>query len=330
MLDVLCIGDAKIDIILQIPDNDPHFSLDQTKQNLLINYGQKINIEGYKKGLGGNACNTAVGLSRLGKNIGICAEIGTDEFSTFIINTLQKEGLNISFIKQDADKPTSFSICLNYKGERTLLSEHVVRNHDFNFFHSSSHLLYLTSMGKEWQAIYKKTLEFIEKTDTILAFNPGTLQIEDRSRLVMDLISKTEYLFLNKEEAEYLLYGNKLSKNSGEIKKILLGLKSLGAKNIIVTDSINGSFALSEKNEIYHLPILKVDVVEKTGAGDAYNAGFISAVLESKGIDNAMIWGSVNSSSVIQQIGAQPGLLKKSRMEENLQMLGKYKPSLLS
>lgn len=135
MLDVLCIGDAKFDIFLNIAAEDSHFSLDSSKEYLLLEYGKKINIKDYKKDIGGNAANTSVGIARLGKQVGICAEIGNDEFSHFLIKTLEKENLNTNFIKRDENKPTSFSISLNYKGERTILSEHVERPHAFNFLH---------------------------------------------------------------------------------------------------------------------------------------------------------------------------------------------------
>lgn len=331
MLDILCVGDAKIDIFLQVPDNDPHFSLDEQKNNLQISYGRKINVENYVKTIGGNACNAAVGISRLGKSVGICAEIGTDEFSNFILNTLQKENLNISFIIKDALKPTSFSVCLNYKGERTLLSEHVKRDHNFKFETTSANSIYLTSLGHIWQTAYEKTLSFVKANKSTLLFNPGTLQIADKSKLIMDLISISEYLFVNKEEAENLLYGRdiNLPNEEKDIKKLLFGLKSLGAKNIIITDSFNGSYLYDEENYTYHLDIVKVDVVEKTGAGDAYNAGFISAILNNKSKMDAMVWGAVNASSVIREIGAEKGLLAKEELEEKIKTLNNFYPTKL-
>ncbi|OGH10822.1 MAG: hypothetical protein A3B38_03930 [Candidatus Levybacteria bacterium RIFCSPLOWO2_01_FULL_36_13] len=331
MLDILCIGDAKIDIFLNIPDDDPHFNLDSSKEHLLLDFGQKINVKDYKKDIGGNAANTAVGLTKLGKNVGLCAEIGTDEFSNFLIKTLEKENLNTNFLKQDENKPTSFSVCINYKSERTILSEHVERTHSFNFLHTTAPFIYLTSLGEEWKSPYEQALKLIKNKEIKLAFNPGTLQIEDRGKLVMDLIEMSDYLFVNKEEAESLLYGKDsgLSDEKKEIKKILFGLKSLGAKNIIITDSEKGSFAMDEYSKYFQLEAIKVDVVEKTGAGDAFNAGFIAAILENKNIQEALVWGSLDASFVIQQVGAQKGLLKKEGMIDNLGRIGSYKTSPL-
>ncbi|MBI3984356.1 MAG: carbohydrate kinase family protein [Candidatus Levybacteria bacterium] len=331
MLDLLCIGDAVLDIFLKIPEDDPHFDLNQDKSKLLIDYGYKIHVENYLKDIGGNACNTAVGVSRLGKKVGLCAEIGGDEFSSFILTRLAKENINTAFVRQDKDKSTSFSVCLSFKGERTLLVEHVERQHLFEFDNSSARFVYLSSLGKQWHNAYEKTLDFVKKTGSKLFFNPGTLQLDEKSRLVMEIIEMSDYLFVNKQEALKILFGTDkhLGNDQTDIKKLLFGLKSLGAKNVIITDSSNGSFAFDQNNIAHFLDILKVDVVEKTGAGDGYNAGFITAILNGKSLTEAMLWGTVNSASVIQKIGAQQGLLTKEELEDKLSLVGNLKPQII-
>lgn len=328
MLDILCIGEAKIDLFIQIPPKDDHIRLDDKKENLLLAYGRKIEIENYEKSLGGNACNTGVGLARLGKNVGLCAEVGKDEFSSFIINSLENENLNINLLKRDQES-SDLSIILNYKEERTILSDHIERKFKFNFQHTTAPIIYLTSLGEDWTQVYEDCLNLIKETNKVLAFNPGTLQVFNRGRLIMDLIGKTDYLFVNREEAEILLFGKdqSLNQNKKDIKKLLFGLKSLGVKNVIITDGLNGSFVINAAHKYFHLPILKVETVEKTGAGDAYTAGFLSAIIEGKGVEEAMVWGGLNSASVIQSVGSQKGLLKKHEILEQINTLAKFKPS---
>lgn len=331
MLDILCIGDAVVDIFLQIPKDNPHFGLDKEKNKLFIDYGYKINLDDYVKEIGGNACNTAVGIAKLGKNVGLCAEIGNDEFSNFITNKLTEEKINTNLIIKDSSKKTSFSVSLNYLGERTLFVEHVKREHQFNFETTSARFIYLTSLGNDWENAYLKTFNFIKSTGSKFAFNPGTLQINSKNRIVIELISISDYLFLNKQEAQDILYGKdeKLSQEQQDIKKIIFGLKGMGAKNIILTDSSNGSYLNSGDDDIYHLDIVKVDVVEKTGAGDGYTAGFLAAVLNGLDLKTTMIWGAVNAASVVEQIGAQSGLLSKNGLENKLNYLGKFSPKLI-
>lgn len=225
--------------------------------------------------------------------------------------------MNTDFLLQ-TDKETLISIGLNYKTDRTLFTEHVQREHNFNFANLQTKFIYLTSLGNVWEPTYEKVLEFKKQNDIKLTFNPGTIQLTKRGKIFMDVLEKTDYLFVNKQEAEEIIYGKELEliKNGdAEIKKLLYGLKSLGAKNVVITDGDNGSFVQDENNRFYYLGSVKVEVVEKTGAGDAYTSGFLAAVLNGKSVEEAMRWGAQDSASVIQQIGAEAGLLTRTALE---------------
>src|SRR6266404_1253430 len=116
MLDVLCVGDSKVDIFLQIPDSNPNFDIDKEKNKLLITFGEKINVDKYYLDIGGNATNTAVGMSRLGLSVGLCAEMGKDEFSQKILDKLKTEKVKSDYVLQNENEKTSFSIVISYKG----------------------------------------------------------------------------------------------------------------------------------------------------------------------------------------------------------------------
>lgn len=332
MLDILCIGDSKVDIFIKIPKINPHLGFDKKNNQLLITLGEKINVDRYDVTVGGNATNSAVGISRLGFGTGICAEIGKDEFSQKILNKLEKENINRDLLLQNEKEKTSLSVILTHNGERTILSEHIQRDHNFIFENLKTKFIYLTSLGAVWEKAYEKTLELVTKNNLKLAFNPGTLQIEKRDKLIMDITEKTDYLFVNKEEAQELLYGKTLGleikNDKGLIKRLLFGLKSLGAKNVIITDSNNGSYVYDDKNKFYKLGILDSEVVEKTGAGDSYTAGFLGATINGCSIEEAMVWGSVNAASVVGKVGAQEGLLTKTQLLEKIKENNTFSPEV--
>jgi sugar/nucleoside kinase (ribokinase family) len=81
-----------------------------------------------------------------------------------------------------------------------------------------------------------------------------------------------------------------------------------------------------EHDKTYALGATKSEVIEKTGAGDAYTSGFLSAVLSNLSFEEAMIWGSVNAGSVIQKIGAEQGLLTKEEIKDKISSLGDFHP----
>ncbi|MBF8250149.1 MAG: PfkB protein [Candidatus Levybacteria bacterium] len=307
--DVICVGNAKIDTFLTLHEANSHLRLLEGTNELCIKFGEKITVEKAEILLGGNAANVSVGTSRLGLNTAIVAEIGKDEFAQKIINTLSKENVDTTNVQQTEGQQSSFSTILNYKGERTIFSEHVKRTHDFNFENISTKWVYLTSLGEEWKNAYQKTVDFVKKTGCSLAFNPGTLQIENGKDGLQNVLLITNLLFVNKEEAEELLsypHGEK------SIEDLIINLQKIGPKIVVITDGKNGSLAIDDKGNILKKDIIETDVVEKTGAGDAYSSGFLSALINNKEIAEAMTWGATNSTSVIGKIGATAGLLHKT------------------
>src|SRR3989338_11586108 len=129
--DVICVGNAKIDSFLTLREANNHLRLLEETNELCIKFGEKIAVDKAEILLGGNAANVSVGTSRLGLNTVIVAEIGKDEFAQKIINTLSKENVNTSNILQTEGRQSSFSTIINYKGVRTIFSEHVKRLHNF-------------------------------------------------------------------------------------------------------------------------------------------------------------------------------------------------------
>jgi len=331
--DIVCIGNAKIDTFLTLDEANHNLRFLKETNELCVKFGEKITVDKAEVLLGGNAANVAVGASRLGLKTALVAEIGVDEFAQKIINTLSVENVDTSSVMQTQGQQSSFSTIINFKKERTIFSEHVRREHNFNFENIATKWVYLTSLGDLWQDAYNKTVNFVNNK-CHLAFNPGTLQIEQGLSNIEHVMTATHVLFVNKQEAMKISNENKsstffsrsidsrgklrgfkkvLDKNENPklIKQLLVSLKNLGPKIIVITDGENGSFAIDEKGVIYRKGVVKAEVVEKTGAGDAYASGFISAFIKNKSIDEAMEWGTKNSASVINKVGAQAGLLRK-------------------
>lgn len=97
-------------------------------------------------------------------------------------------------------------------------------------------------------------------------------------------------------------------------KELLMALSGLGPKISVITDGGNGAYVF-DGNKFLHCGIMPMDAYERTGAGDAFGSGFLSATIKGKTIEEALIWGTVNSASVIGYTGAQKGLLKEDEMD---------------
>lgn len=331
--DVICVGDVIIDAFLQIHDAVKHCRLNNDSE-LCVAYGGKINVDKCDFLLGGNACNVSVGISRMGLKSSLIAEIGDDEFSQKIIKGLIKEKVNYSHLLQTKGAASSFAIGLNFKGERTLLVDHVQRLHNFSFDNIFSKWVYLTSLGKDWQEAYRKTLNLVKEKSLKLAFNPGSLQLEyfgelkTESEVIKEVLTQASVLFVNKEEAvkifnfQFSVFNE--NGNTKDIKTLLLNLQRMGPKTVVITDGKNGSYLIDENGKTFFLEMFPGVCVERTGAGDAYTSGFLSAMILGLPVYDAIRWGSINAASVVQKIGAQAGLLGRDEVENKLKENKKF------
>jgi len=316
--DVLSVGDAKIDIFLTLHEANEFCRIENG--DFCVKQGQKIEVEHSKVLLGGNAANVAVGLSRLGLKSALVAEIGEDEFSLKINNTLATEQVARGYIKHEKGKESSLSVVINFQGDRVIFGEHVRRPHDFSYENASPEWIYLTSLGEEWKQAYEKAVRFVHTNHVKLAFNPGTLQIESQSETIANILINTKILFVNKEEGLQLLkeYSHSNGHAGHSIQTLLKSLKLLGPEIVVVSDGKNGSYCIDYDSKFYEQRIFPHKIVERTGAGDAYSTGFLAGVFNGVPIQEAMIWGTLNAGSVIGTIGAEGGLLKLQEMEEKL------------
>ncbi|HUD44992.1 MAG TPA: PfkB family carbohydrate kinase [Patescibacteria group bacterium] len=321
--EVITIGDATVDIFLTLLDANKELHLNESHE-LCVKFGEKVDVDRADLSVGGNAANVAVGLARLGVKAALAAELGDEGLSSVILDGLAKENIDQSLIVHSHSQ-ASISVGLSYQKDRTLFVDHVVRQHKFSFDKmKNANLIFLTSIGREWESVYKSVLALVENSKIQLAFNPGSLQLHEGRELVLDVLKKTHLLFVNKEEAEQLLFNQEAENSSNEekyIEDLEKKLRQLGPKIVIITNGSYGSYLMDEEGLFYSHPASEAKVVEKTGAGDAYTSGFLAAWCLNRSIDEAMDWGTQNAVSVIGKIGAQAGLLTPEEMMSKLASL---------
>ena len=312
--DVVAVGNATLDIFLWVQETNKHFRLNEETKELCIKAGDKALVDNAYLMTGGNAANVAVGLSRLGFKTAIVAEIGEDEFAQKIINSLAEEGVSEAFLQKTHNKSSSFSVIINYKSERTIFAEAVEKEQNFSFENISAKWLYLTALSEKWKEAYKKALEFTKNNNVKLAFNPGTLQLDSGGELTEEIIKNSEIVFLNKEEAAKIC-NTAVIDEENFIRELLFKIRNKGARVAVITDGTNGSSLIDDQNNIISHKAIDAPAVERTGAGDGFASGFLSAVLAGKNYQTAMKWGSENAASVIGKVGATVGLLRTEEME---------------
>ncbi|MBI4427226.1 MAG: hypothetical protein HY569_01945 [Candidatus Magasanikbacteria bacterium] len=336
--DLIVVGDSTMDTILMIDDAQVQCDLKKEHCQICLNYADKIPISQTVQSLGGNAANIAAGCRALGLKTAIVTELGDDINGAIIKQEFNKIGIDTKFVRLNPKNETRYSIILSYLGERTILSYHAKRKYSLPAIPAAD-WLYYTSVGDDFRILQKQILVYLKKhPDCRFACNPGSYHIKKDLTGFKPILPMIELLFVNKEEAEKIV-GDDLplrgsadealtKQSSNPVAALLSSLLKLGVKTAVITDGENGSYA-ANSTERYHLPAYDVKIISKTGAGDAYASGFLSAVINGKSLAEAMRWGTANSSGVIQQIGAQTGLLNRSGIEKMVKKFVKVKTEIL-
>jgi len=310
--DLISVGDTTTDVFIQLKEASILRRPKKRGDALCMRFADKIAIGGVRGIDGvGNAANVAVGSSRLGLKTGIWTILGNDDNAERIAtNVFEKEGVEQLVAFRDKKHRTNFSVVLNFNAERTIIVYHAPRVYKWPQELPTAKWLYFTSMGEGWEKVISGLKKYHKETGVKIAFNPGTHQLRSSLEILKKVLTETSVLFVNKEEA-VKISGIK----GGSIKMLLKEMQKTGPETVVITDGDKGAFAVSAE-EFLHMPILPAPIVERTGCGDSFAAGFLVALNNGLTFSDALIWGAINSSLVIQFIGAREGLITKEKMEE--------------
>jgi len=311
-LKLLSVGDASMDIYITPSESESLSQMDDKQSFICFAFGEKIPVKSAELSVGGNAANNAVGATRLGVKTGLVLTLGDDTFGNQIQEKLNAESVDTTYVIKQPGISSNFSVIVNYSGERTIFTYNVPKSYEYPVNLPITPWMYLTSMGDTFKPFYNHITDFLRTNTTVkLAFNPGSRQIKAGVNEILDILKLTEVLFVNREEAEKLTnFGQSLGKE----KEILQALSNLGVKIPIITDGVKGSFAF-DGNKFIKSGVLPVDAYERTGAGDAFGSGTLSGIIKGRTLEEALLWGTSNSASVIGYTGPQRGLIKENEMD---------------
>jgi len=313
-VDLLSIGDASLDTFFTPLESETLCNIDKKECLIAFSYGDKIPVKNLEFSIGGNAANNAVGTKRLGINTSIVLTLGQDSVGEMIVSRLKNEGVDATFVIAQPSTTSNYSTIVNYSGERTIFVYHAPRSYEFPVALPVAPWVYLTSMGESFRPFYNHMSEWLNKNPQIkLAFNPGSWQMRGEFEAIKDIIARTHIIFVNREEAEKL---TNFGKSTSRERELLIALNKLGPKICVITDGSAGAFALDSINgKFIRSGVLPVDAYERTGAGDAFGSGCLAGLIHGKTLDEALLWGTCNSASVIGYTGSQKGLLNISDMQ---------------
>ncbi|RLI65714.1 MAG: hypothetical protein DRO67_02300 [Candidatus Asgardarchaeum californiense] len=298
-VDVVAIGNANIDLILlaeKFPKRD-----------------EKVIVREINETPGGSAGNFATGMSRLGVKTGFIGKIGDDEYGKKFIESLLAENIDVSQIKKVKEVRTGMTVIINtvrgghvlyaYRGANNLLGFD-----DFNLdYIGKAKVFHLASINKK---LLEAAIKTREKVDTKLSLDPGRQVLKMGLKKLESSLKYADFLFMNVTEFQ-LLTGK--SPASSSIKELAERLDAI----VSIQRGKHGSI-VSDGKQVIEIPAFKVNVVDTTGAGDAYAVGFIFAALKNESIYKCGVYGNAVAAMQITKVGGRNGLPTVSELEQFL------------
>ena len=310
-MDLLTIGDVDIDFYMKIDEKEVVSSAESGGEAKICFYhGSKIPVSHFDTSIAGNSLNVGVGCTKLGLKTEIYTELGDDTNADKVISELGKLGVATTYCIKNKCTPTNVHTVIIYSGDRTIFSYHEKRVYKIRNW-EEPRWVYYTSLGYGFEDFQGELVKYLKTHNKVgVAFNPGTIQMRAGLEKLKDFIKITDILFLNTEEAKRLV-------GDFALPELHKQLHLLGAKLSVITDGQRGASA-SDGDTVIEVNSYSDSrpVVDKTGAGDAFSSGFLSAIFYGKKMREALAWGVVNAGDQIKEIGALKGLCDKERLEK--------------
>lgn len=351
---VMTLGGAMRDIFIYYEDDQLNTQSRQGHTYLELEAGKKMEAERIELHSGGGAVNTAVSFSRLGFQTLIITAIGEDDYGAAVCSDLVKNMVDISAIKKVSDDMTGVSFIIPFPGgERTVMLYRGANRH-LSDADIPDHLLsgrehiHISSLAGESARILPSVVRRAHQQGLTISLNPGTSQMSSSISTIIDSLPHLSVLQVNSHEA-FLLFKalsdagvltldqrtpeRSISRNhrllepidhrhtSRTLFSLLCSLSSLNVPTLVVTDGSHGVYVVRSDEILFH-PAVSCTVVSTLGAGDAFASAFIASRLGSRSMEESLIMGIINSSSVICHEDTHTGLLTQEALEQRLSMQG--------
>ncbi len=305
---IIGMGNAIVDVICKVNDK---FLADNglTKSTMkLVNEAELkkllINLKIEETVSGGSVANTMVGLSQLGNKVGFIGKVSDDKLGGKYEEGLKKEKVDYFYIKKKEQIPTGTCLILiTPDSERTMYTflgtAGKISENDFNSkIIKSSDLLFLE--GYLWdQGEPKKAFDkAIENSNKVAMTLSDLFCVERHKPHFLDLVkNKIDITFSNEQEIMSLIDAKTFEEVISFAKKI--------NKLIIITKGSNGAVAIKGEEVVECEAKKNLNVVDLTGAGDLFAAGYLHGYINKLTIKESLEKGTEMSSKIIQQIGAR-------------------------
>jgi sugar/nucleoside kinase (ribokinase family) len=305
---ILGIGNALVDIIALLDDdqiikrlNLPKGSMTLVNGDLSAKIQQEITAQKTKIVTGGSVANAINGIANLGVSCGFLGTIGRDELGNLFRNDLQNHA--IDHLLKYSDQPTGRAVCLvSPDGERTMatylgaavemgqddITEDKLSN--FQLFFIEGYLVFN-------HALIMAAASQAKSVGMTIALDLASYNVVEANRAILDELvdNYVDIIFANEEEAKAF---------TGMEPEA--ALENLAGRCDIAVVKVGGEGAFVQQGQQkYHIPAFGSEVVDTTGAGDFFAAGFLAGLAKGYDLEKCGKLGSLLAGRVIRTAGAK-------------------------
>ncbi|HBR70547.1 TPA: carbohydrate kinase [Candidatus Dependentiae bacterium] len=357
---VFTVGGATQDIFIhyQNPESLIIKNNRETRSYLLLEKGAKIEVEELTYSTGGGATNSAVSFKKLGFDVSPIIKIGIGKAGQYIQDQLEALDIDCSFITKDKSVGTGLSYIIpSFEGDRTIFAyrganKKLTKNNiPFDAIKTGT-FLYITSLSGDSSKMLVPLAIHAKKERVPVAVNPGISQLSSGCKDLARALKDIDIFILNSHEAKIFLQSMSKQLSPKELEKdiqshvsfeklpdlikslvyienVCFNLKdfckeimSRGPSTVVVTNGEEGVY-VAHKKTIYFFPSIPTEIIDTVGAGDAFGSCFSASIFKGLKIEEALINGMINASSVISFEDAKNGLLGWKEIEQKKQKINK-------
>ena len=298
-MDIVCVGILVADVLSGPIDSMPGAGELRLTDRILTN-------------IGGCAANAAVDLARLGRSVTVVGKVGKDQFGDFVMQELQRQGIDISGVRRSETHPTSATQIINVRGEDRRFIHTLGANMDFTLTDIDSRILegarllylggYLLMPG--FSAAHLTRLFREAKSRGLITVLDVVVPPGRKGTFEEALASALPYTdaFLPNDDEARALTGQKDPRAQAE------AFAQLNPDcTIVITQGRAGALA-KRGNEVLRTGIYRMDSIDGSGSGDAFDAGVSVGLLEGWPLEETLRFASAVGASCTRALGTTAGV----------------------
>ncbi len=309
MKKILGIGSTLVDILSQVPNEEvlnelnlPKGSMTYVNINDAVSIGERLAQQyGSQRAAGDSAANTMSGLARLGAKAGFLTMMGNDEMGQFFTNEMTRTGVEMLALKSDTptgrviamvtpDGERTFATCL---GASIELSPDDIKPELFDNWD----IFYIEGYLVANPGMLRKAISTAKDKGLKIAIDLASYNVVEESRdFLLELVNNyVDIVFANEQEALALTGMEPENALHYIAERCEIAVVKIGAKGAYI----------QRGDEIVTIPPMKADVVDTTGAGDMWAAGFLAGLVKGENLQKCGMMGAIVAKNIIEVMGAK-------------------------